>query len=386
MASMRNSSRLVLAVFAVFAALAVLAIPRIARADQGGGHTVPVAVLSFDSEDAEDQADAFTGALRSRIRAAQGWSLIETAQSLGMLTAALKCPSRPTPECQQRIGEQIKAERYIWGYVTKGPQAGQVTAEIHLYQKGKADTVIRENYADNLKDQNDDTLRKIAARVVDRLGGSAVGTVIVKGPADLAGEVIVDGDKKVPIANGNARLELAPGSHAIEIVPANGAPTKRTILVTAGKETVVDLGGGAPTTPPEPTEPDKPFPTKKVFGGVALAGGVALGALAIQQLIFFLELEDRGEYYAKLVPWGAAPCDPNTSEHFCNTDKRARTASAISITAASAGAILIGAGVYLLFIAGDSQPERGTNAARNKTRLLPTFGTQGGGFALTGTF
>ena len=156
-------------------ALMTLLVPRLSHADQGGGHTVPVAVLTFDSEDAEDQADAFTGALRSRIRAAQGWSLIETAQSLGMLTAALKCPSRPPPDCQQRIGEQLKAERYIWGYVAKGPQSGQVTAEIHLYQRGKPDTVIKENYADNLKDQNDDTLRKIAAHVLERLGGQAVG-------------------------------------------------------------------------------------------------------------------------------------------------------------------------------------------------------------------
>ena len=73
---------------------------------------------------------------------------------------------------------------------------------------------------------------------------------------------------------------------------------------------------------------------------------------------------------------------------FCNTDKRARTASAISIASGAAGAVLIGAGVYLLFISGDSAPEKGTSSAKNtaKPRLVPTFGTQGGGFALTGAF
>lgn len=374
--------------FAVIA-LMVLTAPRFARADQSGGHTVPVAVLSFDSEDAEDQADAFTGALRSRIRAAQGWSLIETAQSLGMLTAALKCPARPPPECQQRIGEQIKAERYIWGYVTKGPQSGQVTAEIHLYQKGKPDTVIKENYADNLKDQNDDTLRKIAARVLERLGGQAVGVIIVKGPSDMNGEVIVDGDKKVAMTGGNARIELGPGSHAIDVVPVTGNPTKRTVLVTAGKETLVDLGP-AQVAPPEPTEPEKPFPTKKVLGGVALAGGVVLGALAVQQFLFYNELQDRGEAYKQFVPKDEAPCD-GSDQHFCNMDKRARTASAISIASASVGAVLIGTGVYLLFFSSDSSPEKGTNAAKSsppkpKTRFAPTFGTTGGGFALSGSF
>lgn len=379
--------RVLLRVVALGIALMTLLVPRLSHADQGGGHTVPVAVLTFDSEDAEDQADAFTGALRSRIRAAQGWSLIETAQSLGMLTAALKCPSRPTPDCQQRIGEQIKAERYIWGYVTKGPQSGQVTAEIHLYQRGKPDTVIKENYADNLKDQNDDTLRKIAAHVLERLGGQAVGVVVVKGPADMNGEVIVDGDKKVPLTSGNARLELAPGSHAIEVVPANGAaPTKRTILITAGKESVVDVAGPAPTTT-EPVEPEKPFPTKKVVGGVMIVGGIGLGVLAVQQALFYGDLQDRGKEYAPFQPKSLDDdrCGSGSFEHYCNVDKRARTASTIAWVSGSAAAVLIGAGVYFAFISGDSS-EKGTTA-KNKppkptTRFAPTLG----GFAVSGTF
>lgn len=373
-------------VFAVVALLAIV-LPRTAAADQGGGHTVSVAVLAFDSEDAEDQADALTGALRSRVRASDAWSLSETTQSLGMLTAALKCPPRPTLDCQQRISDQIKAERYVWGFVSKGPQAGQVTAEVHLYQKGKPDTMIRETYADNLKDQNDDTLRKIAGRVLDRLGGNAVGVIIVSAPADWNGDVVVDGDKRVPLTGGNARLELGPGSHSVEVVPTTGEPTKRNVLVTAGKESVVEIA--APAASSASATADKPFPTRKVFGGVALGGGVVLGALAVQQFLFWNELQDRGDEYAKTVPDGAHPCDPNTSEHFCNTDKRARTASAIAISSATVGAVAIGAGVYLLFIASDSPSERPTEAAKApkpKTRFSPTFGPQGGGFSLTGTF
>jgi hypothetical protein len=383
---MRISMRVLFAVIA----LVMLLVPRLARADQSGGHTVPVAVLTFDSEDAEDQADAFTGALRSRIRAAQGWSLIETAQSLGMLTAALKCPSRPPPDCQQRIGEQIKAERYIWGYVSKGPQSGQVTAEIHLYQRGKPDTLIKENYADNLKDQNDDTLRKIAARVLERLGGQAVGVVVVTGPSDLNGEVIVDGDKRVPLTSGSARLELAPGSHAVEVVPASGAPpTKRTILVTAGKESQFDVGAAASANT-EPTEPDKPFPMRKLVGGVMIAGGVGLGVLAVQQFLFWNDLQDRGDQEAKFVTTDKAPCE-TSDEHFSNIHKRARTAPAIATASGTVGAVLIGAGVYFAFLSGDSSSERGTDAAKNKppkpkTRFAPSFGPTGGGFALSGTF
>src|SRR5262249_20046685 len=111
--------------------------PRSARADSSPSHSVSVAVLALDSDDAEEQADALSGALRSRIRSSQGWSLVETNQSLGMLTAALRCSGKPlTADCAQRISDQIRAERYIYGYVTKGPQASQVTAEIHLFQRG----------------------------------------------------------------------------------------------------------------------------------------------------------------------------------------------------------------------------------------------------------
>jgi hypothetical protein len=151
--------------------------------------TVSVAVLAFDSDDAKDHADALTGALRSRVRTTEGWSLIETTQSLGTMTATLKCWSRPSTDCQDKIAEQLVTERYIFGFVTKGPASGQVTAEVHLYQKGKADTFVKETYADG----NDDALRTITARILMRLGGSPVdvepATTATAEPAQPVGKV-----------------------------------------------------------------------------------------------------------------------------------------------------------------------------------------------------
>src|SRR3712207_8186527 len=51
---------------------------------------LPISVLTFDSDDAEEQAEGLTVALRSRIAHSQGWSLVETSQSLGMLAADRK--------------------------------------------------------------------------------------------------------------------------------------------------------------------------------------------------------------------------------------------------------------------------------------------------------
>jgi hypothetical protein len=378
----------------VLVVLAVVLVPRGARADQSTAHTVSVAVLAFDSEDAEEQADALTGALRSRIRASQGWSLVETTQSLGMLTAALRCTTKPIgAECEQRISDQIKTERYIFGYVTKGPQSGQVTAEIHLYQKSKPDTVIRESYADNLKDQNDDTLRKVAQRVLDRLGGTAVGTLVVRMGSEN-GEVVVDGDKRVPLQNGTARLEVSPGGHSVEVV-VTGQPTqKRNVLVTVGKEAVVDLAL-ATSAPTEPPAPETPFPTRKVIGGGLVAIGLVAGAVAIVSGLAYGDALKKGEKLQaspnaqdrKLPPRETADeaCGKtlDKNEAICQANANANRNSTVAWITGVGGGLFVLAGAYFLFTDGGKES---ASANAKKTRIAPSVGQNGGGLILSGSF
>ena len=376
------------------AALLVL-LARPARAD-GTAHTVPVAVLTLDSDDAEENADSLTLALRSRIRASQGWSLTETSQSVGMLTAALRCPNKPiSADCEQRIADQLKIERYIYGFVTKGPQQNLVTAEIHLYQKSKPDTIIRESYAENLKDQNDDTLRKIAQRVLDRLGNNAVGTIVVKMGGE-SGEVIVDGDKRIPLQSGSARLELAPGSHSVEVL-VGGRTQKRNVLVTVGKETVVDLSLAASGGVIEdPAQPGRPFPTRKVVGGGMMGLGTASVIVGILEFVAYKNRQDDGKKAQNdpnptepKIPPGKQASDvcgsslPDTSP-ICKANSDAKQDSALGWVFTGVGAALIGAGAYVFF----TQPSGGADkpAAQRKTRIVPHFGANGGGFTLSGTF
>jgi hypothetical protein len=362
--------------------LTVLALPRVARADQPGAHTVPVAVLALDSEDSEEQADAVTNAVRSRVRAAPGWSLIETTQSLGMLTAALKCPTRPPPECQQKIAEQIKTERYIWGFVMKGPTQGQVTAEIHLYQKGKADTVLKESYADNLKDANDDTLRKIATRIVERLGGTAVGVVIVKS-AEQTGEIIVDGEKHVPLAQGTARVELAAGGHSIELAPAGGAAVKRNVLVTAGRETVVEFTPQGVTEAPAEGSPTK---TRKIIGGISMGVGAILGAVAVYEAFQWNSLQSDGEDYAKTISRGTGKPCRETDAKCDSIDKDAKTASGLAWTLGGAGIVALGVGAFLFFSEPSSSETNKAEAPKPKTRVVPQLTGNSGGLTVLGSF
>jgi hypothetical protein len=363
-------------------AFAVLARPRDARADPPGAHTVPVAVLAFDSEDAEEQADAITGALRSRIRAAQGWSLIETTQSLGMLTAALKCPSRPTPECQQKISEQLKAENYIWGFVSRGPVAGQVSAEIHLFQRGKPDAVLREAYADNLKDANDDTLRKIGARVVERLSGAAVGSLVVRA-ADATGDVILDGDKRVPLDKGVARLDVAAGSHSVEVAPTGGSPEKRNVLVVAGRETVVEFAR-APAAAPVTISRAK---LRTIVGGASVGVGVVLGGIAVYSLVHYLDLQSQGDEAAakaaKTDP--PRPCRESGDAECVRIDKAAKTASGLAWGLGAGSLLALGFGGYVLF----GEPGASSSQAAPpgpRARVVPAVGVGSGGVVVVGAF
>ncbi len=372
--------------------LAVLLFVRGARADQSTAHGVPVAVLAIDSDDAEEQAEALTGALRSRVRTSQGWVLVETNQSLGMLTAALRCPTKPmSAECEQRIGEHLKADRYIFGWVTKGPQAGQVTAEVHLYQKNKPDTVQRETFSDNLRDQNDESLRKVAQHVIDAFGGAAVGTVVVRMGSEN-GEIVIDGDKRVPMQNGLARVDLSPGSHSVEVALVGQAPQKRNVLVTAGKETTVSLGIGAGVTAPPP-EPERPFPVKKVIGGGLAIAGLVAGTIAVLNFVAYNDANDRGDKIqastnpqdAKLPAGKSADeaCGSalDAREAICVANDDANRASTVAWATGGASVLLLGAGAYFLFF--DKDKPAPTTA---KPRLVPTVGHGGGGLILSGSF
>lgn len=384
--------------------LVVLASPSSARADQGAAHSLSVAVLTFDSDDAEDQADALTGALRSRIRTSQGWSLVETTQSLGMLTVGLRCPAKPLPaDCEQKIAEQIHSDRFIFGYVQRGP-TGQVTAEVHLYQKNKQDAIARDSYSDNLKDANDETLRKIAQRLLDCLGGAAVGTIVVRMGTEN-GEVVVDGDKRVPLQSGTARLELAPGTHSVEVVSGEGAsgPQKRNVLVSAGKETVLDLslaGSG-----PEPRgEGGKPFPIMKVVGGAVAVVGVGLGIFAVERALEYGSMKDDFENDPAYGPdkfvstngQSVSACeaklasDPTqTSATACKRSDEAKSVSTTGIVTGAASAVLIATGAVLFFKGDDwlsKSPSSSSAKRAPKPRIVPTFGYGTGGMMVSGSF
>ena len=132
-----------------------------ARADAPGPNAPPIQVIAIRSDDAEDQADALTAALRNRVRALRGFSLGDGDYALEVLTLGLKCGEVPDEACQIKIGNQIRADRFVWGSVKRSKSAKQVVAELHLWTRGRTSTKTEFAFSDNLTAPGDDGLRRL---------------------------------------------------------------------------------------------------------------------------------------------------------------------------------------------------------------------------------
>jgi hypothetical protein len=226
--------------------LALLVAPPPARAEGPNSKATPLYVLDVDSDDADEQADALTHAIRSRVHASHGWSLLETQQSLATMMVALKCPPKPDAMCLQRIGDQIRADRYVWGTMTKKGQT--VTAEMHLWTRGKGESATSESYSDNLKDPTDESLLAVALRIFGKLTGtSAGGTVTVHAGAG-GGALFVDGAQVGTFENGVAKVDVTAGQHVFEARVPGFTPGTQSASVSLGGTTEVTITP-APTAP-----------------------------------------------------------------------------------------------------------------------------------------
>lgn len=359
----------------------VLLMPSLARAEAPGSHALAAAVLALDSDTALAHADALTHALRSEIGRAEGWSIVETSQTLVALTTAFGCEARPSVKCQEQIGDQLRVDRYLWGTVSKGPGA-QVTAEIHLFQRGKSDVVVSESYSDNLKDQNDDALKAVATKILGGFSKRVLGRARIE---STRGEVaVINAGKQVRLEGGKATVLLPVGAHNIEVRAAGRPSEKRTVTVPAGDEVFVVIADAAP---PAEEAQGHAFPWHPVLGWSAIVGGTALavvgGVYGAQWMGLRSDIAGLRDQY----PAGADACAVATrypaADEACRKNEQAQSKS-IGWVFAGAGVALIGTGTVLLLTGGGSDDDASKSKA--KAQLSPFVGRGGGGAALSGTF
>lgn len=368
------------------------------RAWAQGPRPITIHVLGIDSDDAEDQADALTGALRSRIRVAPGLTLLETQHSLAMLTAALRCPPKPDPSCLQKIGDQLHAERFVWGYVAKAP-GNQVTADIHLWTRGKPDTSVRETYSDNLHDQNDETLRRIATRILEHLTGTTAtaGTITVHA-GNVEGAVWVDGQKKRALEHGVATVDAPLGSHAVEVRAKGFAVAHEQVMVNAGEDANVTMhlvpeAATEGTTAEAPHRGIRPRTVLEIgLIGAGVAAGIVAGVEGFQFLQAKNDLDDaRASVPSSVSDVCSAPANDQASANACKKYNSAKDARTGSIVAGFVSAALVIPGVVLLLT---DHPRENSSPAEEKPsantgrslRFVPYASARGGGMDMTLTF
>lgn len=355
----------------------------------------PVQVVSVDSDDAEDQADAFTGALKSRVRAQAGWSLGDSSSSLGPLLTALKCPPKPDAPCLTRMGDQLKADKFFWGTMKKSAGGKSVTLELHMWTRGKADQSVTETYSDNLKDQNDETLKKIAGKLFEKLTGATSGAVQPPAGASVLvsvhtnveeGVVLVDGNEKGKLVHGVASVEVPLGPHEIEVRSEGRNPAKQSITAAAGQEANVTLELTA-ATPPPPPGPSKPFPVKKVIGLSLVGLGVVSSVIGIVEGVQFVGVQSKNSDDHNNVAYKGIKdfCkDPTTmGKSPCQNLKDAETDRMLELVFLGVGAALVGTGLILIIT---DKGAASAETTKTGVRVVPSIGPNGGSLGLVGTF
>jgi hypothetical protein len=310
------------AVFALFA-LGMLLATREARSEERA--PTPLVVLSLMTDDADDQAEALTRALRARVEAMSAWTLQESPQSFETLSIALRCPTKPDTACLERIADQIHADHYVWGTMTH--TRGDVTANVSLWTRDGAGAEATATFADNLKDDESPKLRAVAAHLMESLLGT---------PSE------------------------APAVHA---KPVSSAPATPTPVEAAA---------------PEATSQAPPSHLPRILGYAGVAVGAVLLVAGAVEIAKWASDRNTADEQRAMVPATvsdvcAAPGFPAAAAA-CQTSTREMNDAVFAWAFTAAGVAVAGTGVWLLIASGSSDTKAAT--ARLPFEIVPVIGSQ----------
>jgi hypothetical protein len=409
----------------LLASLACGSVTGTARAEAPNQRATPVYVLSLSTDDVDDQAEALTLALRSRVREVQGWSLLESLQSFDTLALALKCPAKPDAACLQHVADQIHADHYVWGKVAHKRGAPEITAELHLWSRAKGDSQISASFGDNVKDASDPSIRQVASRAFGKLVGSDANGTLVVHAGTGSGTVFVDGTARGRLHEGVGRFDVAEGTHRIAVRVAGFDAEPQAANVTAGTEQEVSFtltqeppssssasspsrasissssssssssaSSASSSRSTETAEVTGQSPVKKVLGysAVIVGGGLLVGA-GVGAALWIVDSnkssDDRQHVPASVTNvcgtasgnWASYAADA------CNASQDATQVSTAAWIMGISGAVIGGFGLILL-ATDHSSPPTTTHDARPAPRfdVLPIVGTRGGALNVRVTF
>jgi len=365
-----------------------------ARASEPGPDTLPIHIISIQTMDADDQAEALTKALRNAVRATPGWSQGEGDYSLEVLTLSLKCSDPPDANCQSRIADQIRADRYVWGVLDKN-KTGNVSAELHFWVRGKGTTDHKIEYSANLTEAQDESLKKLAVDALNKLtDGPPKGEVKVKA-GSVAGQVFIDGEPFGALTNGEGTFFVPSGPHKLEVKAPGYVDMSTDVTIKPNSPTDVVVA-------PVPAGDTSPTNWKRIGGFAALGAGVAFAGVglygtftvnglnskvdpngsdpAYQDLRNIRARYEDGTNVCDITQGGAAdPVSPTLSQgekdrynsEFCSPGS---TAQILQLVFYPLAAVAAGTGVFLLMTSSTASKEKDTVGLM----ILPRFDSRGG--------
>jgi hypothetical protein len=364
-------------------ATAVLMLSTTSFAGEKGPDTVPLHVLTIQSNEADEQADALTKALGIAVRAMPGWSLADGDYSFEVLSLNLKCPDPPDTACQSRIADQIKTDRYVWGAIKK--KGMMVAGELNFWVRGKGTTKIPLEYSANLNEANDDALKKIAMDSLTQLtGGPPKGTLHVRA-GEVPGQVFIDGQPLGTLTNGDGSFLAPAGSHKITVKAPGYGDSESTVSVRPAATVEVVLA-------PIRSDSGNGVDFRRVGGYVGIGAGIVSAAVGVVSAIqvFGVQKDDTFSNFRKAHADSPDVCqaaktnqytDPNNAAvtNLCN---KASTFETVQLVFFPMAAVLGGAGIYLL---ATSKPSASSPPKTGLT-IDPKVGPNGGKLDLSYTF
>jgi hypothetical protein len=354
----------------------------VARADEPGPNALPITVVAVQTNDADDQAEALTKAVRNAVRSSVGWSLGEGDYSLEVLALSLKCPDTIDASCESRIADQIRAERYIWGAI--GKKGGNVAGDLHLWVRGKGSTKVPLNYSANLTEPNDDSLKRVATDAVQQLtGGPPSGSVNVRA-GNLPGQVFVDGKPLGALTAAGGTFALPAGQHTI-VVRAQGFSDAQSLVQ------VKPNGTAEVSLTLLPLAPESKTDWRKVGGAVSLGVGVASAVVGFVSMlpVTSVQNDDVFKGYAAKFTSDVDVCSQakgdNTTagQDVASKCSKAKTFEVVQAVTFPLAAVASGVGIYLLATSNWSGKKAAPAQPQTGFSVSPLVGPQAGKLDVT---
>ncbi|MBI4704389.1 MAG: hypothetical protein HY744_25065 [Deltaproteobacteria bacterium] len=338
---------------------------RFAGAADVGPEALPITVVTVKSDDAFDQAEALTQALRKAIRDSEGWSLGEGDYSLEFLALKLGCTEPIDASCEAKLAEVVRADRFLWSVIRL--QKEFVVGEVNLYVRGKGTSKQRLHYASNLTEPNEPALIAVAKEAVDAVtGGPPKGSVHVSA-GGIAAQIFVDGEPRGALDATGGTFQLPAGNHEFLVKAAGYVDAKGSAKVLPAGMTELAL------TLEKVPEKGESADVRAVMGFVSLGAGVAAGAVGVYAALKVNSLgSDAGyEAYRAGFQTSANVCDaaeagtdpkkpgalrPDQVKDLCGQANTMELMQAITFPVA---AVAAGVGAYLIgtsrFVAGSGE-------------------------------